>query len=357
MSRSGRSDRAGTGGSGRRKPSARRSARSAAASRGLAGVNLGAFVEPFMLRRAAAVGGWMLLIAVVAATWSFGVPRLATYAAPTEGASGAPQRAAIAGLLDSTPGVASMTGMTSMSSMPDGAGAPRTAPSLTASPVEIVFRELPPWMQGDELERLSCIVTESISDDPLDRAGLVHARERLLATGWFESIAQLRRREMDRIEVVGAFVTPAALVRRGERDHLIDADARLLPRSWPAGQGPALGVIVGASSDLPRHPGETWAGADLSAALAVLAVVDRQPWAAQIEAIDLFGFGADRSVRMLTNRGTAIRWGRAPGEERAAEVPAAMKLDYLMLHYRKYGHIDGGLSGEVDVSQDVAVVR
>ncbi|MFO0874728.1 MAG: cell division protein FtsQ/DivIB [Phycisphaerales bacterium] len=320
------------------------------------GLRLGSLIdwmEWTTMRRAGTAALWLVVIVGIVLGWTLGVPRLATYAG-----SNAPVRvgtqpvrylSTISGDVDERGG--DSTG----SSGPDVGAARRVA--VDPTPMTVTFRDLPGWMQGDELERLTCIVTECVGDDALDRDGLVRARERLLATGWFDSIAQVRRRELDQVEIVASFVTPAALVRTHDRDHLIDSNGRLLPRSWPSGQGPEIGVIVGVNAELPRHPGDAWPGADIAAALAVLEIVDRQPWASQVEAVDVAGFGADRSVRLLTNRGTTIRWGRAPGEERAAEVPVAMKLDYLMLHHRKYGHIDGGLVGEVDVSQDVAVVR
>jgi hypothetical protein len=230
------------------------------------------------------------------------------------------------------------------------------ASSSTAA-LQVHFRGIPDWLRGDPAVDLELLVRECVSDDPLDQASLVRAREALLGTGWFESIAQVRRMDEGSVEVVGSYAEPAALVRWRGRDWLVDAQARALPISWDAGSGPLLAAVLGVRSGPPRLAGEQWAGADLTAALAVLAVVDRQPWAEQVQAVDLSQFDRDRSLSLLTDRSTRIRWGRAPGSEKGAEVSAAMKLDFLRHHRDRYGHIDGGLSGELDITQDVAVLR
>jgi len=228
--------------------------------------------------------------------------------------------------------------------------------SMTA-PLRVTFRGMPEWLKGDPAIDLELLVRECVNEDPLDRSGLVRAREALLGTGWFESIAQVRRVDEASVEVVGRYAEPAALVRWRDRDWLVDAQARALPISWDAGSGPLLAVVLGVRNGPPRLAGEPWTGADLAAALSVLAVIDRQPWAEQVQAVDLANFARDRSLSLVTDRSTAIRWGRAPGSEKGAEVSSAMKLDFLQHHVRRYGHIDGGLTGELDITQDVAVMR
>lgn len=224
-------------------------------------------------------------------------------------------------------------------------------------PVDVAFRNLPAWLHGDSLDSLTRAVQQSIGEDPLQRNDLVRAHEALMASGWFDSVVQVRRAAPDRVEVTGVFVEPAALIRVGDRDHLLDDQGRLLPQSWPSGSAPALGVILSPAFGPPDAPGVRWRGADILAALAILELVDSQPWATQVQAVDLVDFPRNRSIRLVTDRGSIIRWGRAPGDERGAEVTSRSKLEFLTLHQQKYGHIDGGLTGEVDISGDVAVVR
>lgn len=292
--------------------------------------SLWAALDWSVARRAALALLWLLLLAGVVLGWSLGVPRLSSYAAAAADRGPASELAVVSS---------------------DSAAVDSRLPLL------VVFRDLPKWLEGDSQFELERRVRREVGENPLDRDALVRARESLLASGWFESVAQVRRTSRERVDVIGTFAEPAALVRHGERDWLIDANGRLLPMSWDAGRGPALAVVVGVGFAPPSDAGETWPGNDLVAALGVLAVVDRQPWAKQVQAIDLGGFSRERSIKLLTDRGSVIRWGHAPGTERAAEVSAAMKLDFLDHHYRRYGHIDGGLAGELDITQDVAVLR
>ena len=264
-----------------------------------------------VLRRSSMALLWLVLLAGLVAGWSLGLPRLSAYAV--------------------------------------------AAP--TPAPISVTFRDMPQWLSGDPAIDLELLVRECVSDNSLDRQSLVRAREALLDTGWFDSIAQVRRTDLGSVEVVASFAEPAALVRSNDRDWLVDAQGRLLPMSWDSGAGPALAVITNARSGPPRLTGDQWSGNDLIAALAVLAVIDRQPWARQVQAVDVAGYGTDRSINLITDRSSVIRWGRAPGAEKAAEVSAAMKLDFLSHHVQRYGHIDGGLEGVLDVTQDVAVVR
>jgi len=224
-------------------------------------------------------------------------------------------------------------------------------------PVDVAFRNLPAWLHGETLHSLTRAVQHSMGEDPLDRNDLVRAHQALMSSGWFDSVVQVRRAAADRVEVTGVFVEPAALIRFDDRDHLLDDQGRLLPQSWPAGTAPALGVILSPGFGPPEAPGVRWRGPDILAALAVLELIDSQPWATQVQAVDLGDFSRSRSIRLITDRGSIIRWGRAPGDERGAEVTSRSKLEFLTLHQQKYGHIDGGLTGEVDISGDVAVVR
>ncbi len=62
-------------------------------------------------------------------------------------------------------------------------------------------------------------------------------------------------------------------------------------------------------------------------------------------------------MRLTTDRGCTIIWGRAPGEEHGREVSARRKLDYLDYHHNQYGHIDRGFPRTVDITGDVVIGR
>jgi hypothetical protein len=73
--------------------------------------------------------------------------------------------------------------------------------------------------------------------------------------------------------------------------------------------------------------------------------------------IDVSSYLNRDSIRLITDRGCVILWGRAPGEERGGEVSAEQKLSYLDYHHEHYGHIDRGFLQEIDITGDVVIGR
>jgi len=281
-----------------------------------------AFIAPYLngtnLRRALSAAGWTTagIVALVGVLW--GVPSLRQHAESVER---------------------------------------QTIGASPATAIDVRFRHLPDWMAGPELKRLQLIVAESVGPTTLDRDGLVVARDALLRTGWFESVQQIRRRSAELVEVDAIFTEPFALIRDHAGDHLVDPEGRLLPVTWPHGSGSVLPVILRPSGDRPRHFGDAWPGADVSAALQVLKLIDNRDWRHQVVAIDVGGRGRTDLLRLLTCRHSSIRWGRPPGAEGSVEPTFAAKIAFLDHHHARYGHIDGGVDGELDISSDVAVVR
>ena len=139
------------------------------------------------------------------------------------------------------------------------------------------------------------------------------ARVALLATGWFDDVIQVRRVNAGVIEVTTTFVHPAAVIRDADGDHLVDAAGRLLPRSYPHGGAIHPLVITGVHYDRPQRPGAAWEGADLTAALRLLRLVDSRDWRAQIAEIDATRYLAEETLVIRTDRGARIIWGSAPG--------------------------------------------
>jgi len=271
-----------------------------------------------MVRRAISAAGWTAAATGALALCLWGIPALRNHAAAAE------LRAV------------------------DGAALPT---------VTVRFDRLPAWLSGSEIERLELLVAEAVSPSTLDRSGLLAAQDALIRSGWFVSVHQVRRRSMEVVEIEATFAEPFALVRDSSDDHLVDPDGRLLPASWPHGTGPALPLILRPAADRPRHFREAWSGADVAAALQVLKLIDNRAWSRQVVAVDVGGRGRTDGLRLLTCRNTSIRWGRAPGDEGSVEPTSTAKIAFLDLHHARYGHIDGGVDGELDVSSDVAVVR
>ncbi len=227
-----------------------------------------------------------------------------------------------------------------------------------AGPIEVRLGELPEWV-GPELETmLAETVARSIGPDQFQQADLVNAREALLATGWFARVDQLRRVGDRTVEVTATLAEPFAVIRdvAGRQDHLVDTQGRLMPRVFAAGEQTAYIAITGTTYDRPQRTGMMWAGTDITAALELLALIADQPGRTQVAGIDVARHRKDGSIRLISDRGCTIIWGRAPGEEAVGDVPARQKLGYLDYHYQHTGHIDRGLV-ELDITGDVVVGR
>ena len=230
------------------------------------------------------------------------------------------------------------------------------APAAEATTVR--FENRPPWMTDAEISPLADLVAEQLRSSPMDRSGLSAARDALASTGWFEEIHQLRRTGGNEVIVDGEWTVPFAVVREGGYDHLVDMQGRLLPRCYRPGTAPrSLVRIEGATHSRPTTYGTRWPGDDLFAAMAVARLIDQRPWRGQVACIDLSGMPEDGCVRLRTARGCVVKWGRAPGREGAAEVPARQKLDYLGWLHEHYGRIDAGCEDQLDLLTDCVGAR
>ncbi|MBM4112055.1 MAG: hypothetical protein FJ253_01575 [Phycisphaerae bacterium] len=218
--------------------------------------------------------------------------------------------------------------------------------------IRVHFPGAPNWMTPQDLAPLEETVRDQLTGSPFDQEGLRVAADGLRASGWFAAIEQVERTTLDSIEVRAVWVEPTALVRDPDGDHLIDAEGRLLPRSYRAGAAPAFPRIDGASAARPAAPGMRYKGGDVDAALAVIAAIADRPWSTQVAAIDVSRYRRDGVLSLRTGRDTVIHWGRAPGEPTAAEVPTRQKLSYLQFLYDHYGRIDAVGEGTLDVTGD-----
>jgi hypothetical protein len=219
--------------------------------------------------------------------------------------------------------------------------------------LQIEFVDLPAWVDGDLLAKLELDVLRNIAADPLDQAGLVVARQALLNSGWFESVAQVRRVRNDLIQVRGTFVRPFAVIRDEDGDHLVDLHGRLLPLTYPREQSDASGrptvrhfVISGVHFERPLRAGMQWEGEDVTAALRLLRLIEDKPGLEQIDAIDTSRFFREGALLIRTDAGATMIWGSAPGDEAPGEITAARKISYLDEAYREYDRIDLGYAGE-----------
>ena len=231
----------------------------------------------------------------------------------------------------------------------------RTADAPLPSPVRVVLRDEPRWLPKDERAAIERSVVKSIAANPFDRDGLVAARDAVARSGWMTSVAQVRRSDVDEVIVEGTWAVPFALVCDADGEHLVDARGRLLPRSYPAGKGPRLLRIKGVDAPRPTEFGGTWRSDEVASALAMAATVADRPWRWQIAGVDMSGWSEDGLIRLQSDRGCTIVWGRAPGKETAAEVPAMQKIAALQAAFDRTGHVDGGARENLDLRGDVTV--
>ncbi|MCE9618792.1 MAG: hypothetical protein K8R92_02660 [Planctomycetes bacterium] len=226
------------------------------------------------------------------------------------------------------------------------------------APFLVVFSSRPAWMSETDLTPLADVVAERLNGSPMDRDGLSEAREALMHTGWFSEITQVKRSGMSEVYVEGVWTTPFAVVREGGYDHLIDVDGKLLPRCYRPNTAPSSLIrIENASFARPAAFGDEWAGKDMRGAVALARLIDDHAWRGQIACIDLDRTKDDGCLRMKTNRGCTIKWGRSPGNEGAAEVPARQKIEYLQWLYDHYGRIDAGCDDELNLLSDYVGIR
>ncbi|MSR44705.1 MAG: hypothetical protein EXS15_05015 [Phycisphaerales bacterium] len=222
----------------------------------------------------------------------------------------------------------------------------------TQGRIEVTFLDAPAWMTPADLEPLQDLVACEAGTMVYDRDGLARVQEALLNTGWFDEVRQVRRLHGAVLEVDATFAEPTALVVDRDGEHLLDSRGRLMPRTYAPGTSPPLTRILGASLPRPSRPGQAWGGADLLAGNGMAILIGTQRWRAQISAVDVSEFKTRQTLGLVTTKGCRINWGRNPGSEAAAEVPAAQKLRYLDLLANQYGRVDGASEQTIDLSVD-----
>lgn len=143
---------------------------------------------------------------------------------------------------------------------------------------------------------------------------------------------------VDRVTVRARWRQPVALVRHNGRDHVVDADGVLLPMSYAAGEVDMLPVLTGVPSDPPTRPGEAWSGRHVREGLTLLRYLAMLPgadrhWLREIAGIDVSNVdghnGYQPRLSLLARGGYRIAWGRAVGDEKGIEQPAAAKVEML----------------------------
>tara|TARA_R110000782_G_scaffold73091_7_gene146155 strand:+ start:7736 stop:8611 length:876 start_codon:yes stop_codon:yes gene_type:complete len=198
------------------------------------------------------------------------------------------------------------------------------------------------WLPMLERERLSSLMLQAasggraLSGEPLAEIGRA-----LTDTGWFEGTPTVRWTAEGHIHAEGRFRAPAAAVRIGPREHLIDYQGRVLPLDYPAGASNQIFLLN------PSQPiadvGSPWPGEDVRASLDLIVLLQRESLLEQVAGIDLGQGRQSGSLSIITDRGARVIWGGGPQHLRPAEQPTSVKLTRLRALLDRTGRIDASV--------------
>lgn len=170
---------------------------------------------------------------------------------------------------------------------------------------------------------------------------------------WIERVEQVRKRFPAAVEVKLRYRRPVAMVRVKQGLYPIDARAVLLPPDdFSVTDTKRFPLIVNVAS-LPQGPaGVAWGdvavtGAGRLAESLVPGDVSESYWQEfHLQAIRIpDGTQAESKLEeilyeLLTEEGSVIVWGRAPGTGHPAEVPVEKKVARLRKYLAQYGRFD-----------------
>lgn len=220
---------------------------------------------------------------------------------------------------------------------------------ITANSVQLT--NAPAWMDEPLQQHLKRRVAHSVTDNPLDSRGLHDAVGVLDEEPWVSAVTQVRRGPGGQVNVTAEYRRPSALVATDHGYHLVDDAGVWLdgPLDRAASRWNKLPLITGVSAPPPMAGyGHAWEGADIPAALALEELLHGEVYANQVTAYDV----SHRDLKgrlwlVLYTDGPAIIWGLPPGDERAVEPQAPVKLAAL----RDWAYKHGGrinVQGEAD---------
>lgn len=212
------------------------------------------------------------------------------------------------------------------------------------------------WMPREEQGRLNLTVARAVqggralSSEPLKEAVLA-----MQGSGWVKGTPQAHWTSDGQIVIEASWRIPAAAVRVGNREVIIDWDRHVLPLDYAINESNQL-FFINTDAPLPRV-GEQWEGTDLQDGIALLRELRANNLLEQVAGFDLGRGAKSGTISILTTRGAEIVWGAGPGRERPAEKPTAVKIERLRVLYERAGLIDGGVS-HIDIrGTDIMIDR
>ena len=218
----------------------------------------------------------------------------------------------------------------------------------------LVLEGLPAWIEADN-ERVIRDAAEPVpAANPLDAGALQTVHARLSAEPWVKQVRQVRRepngRGGTRVVVDAEYRAPAVLLRESGYYRVVGRDGHKLPLRYGSDQidrvatdgegGVRIREVIGVAAPAPDL-GDLWAGDDLEAALEMDRLLAAEPWGRLVQTIDVRNHGgrlepSAPQIVLWTTEGTALRWGRAPGDEDPLiEATTQRKLENVGLMYAR----------------------
>jgi hypothetical protein len=220
-------------------------------------------------------------------------------------------------------------------------------PEYTLAPHQIQITPPPQWIRAD-------VKLEALRDGSLD-ARLSILDERLadrLAKAfalhpWVARVDSVVKHYPSRVTVELAYRRPAAMVEVPGGLFPVDEEAVVLPSTdFTAVEARKYPRLIGIDSQPLGPVGTPWGDRSVLEG-ARIAVALRQGWddlrLQSVRRLRVTGSGfaaTENEYELITQNGTAIPWGRAPGNEQATEAPLAAKIARLKQYATKYGGLD-----------------
>lgn len=212
------------------------------------------------------------------------------------------------------------------------------------------------WMPIQERDRIERLIATSITNTkPLSWQPLMSASKALASTGWVNDEPTARWTEDGTIIIDADWRVPAAAVRKGDRDYIIDYDANVLPLDYAHDRSNQF-VIHNPALPIPGV-GNQWDEPEIRDALNLLLELQKNNLHKQVVGIDL-GINRDHGIlNIITDRDTRIIFGGGPNRSRPAEMPSSVKIERLSSIFTNTARIDAGVM-LVDVrGQDITMQR
>jgi hypothetical protein len=230
-------------------------------------------------------------------------------------------------------------------------------------PPRIAMKNQPVWMSDALAEQIALAVRPKVARSAMDDRLLRDVHDVLAANPWVKKVKQVRRAyghaAGDTLEIDAEYRAPVALVQTTKEFILVDGEGTKLPERFPAGQPPRivygddgrlnLRIIEGVGAAAPFQDGHVWSGEDLQAGLDLVKLLFNQPYAEEIQRVNVANFKGRKNPReaqlvLVTKYRTEIRWGEPVRLPFHSEISPAAKLETLSRVHQQYGRIDANHS-------------